>query len=196
MWWRSTTAIDPLRIFPPKGTAFDSILHFFIPKEKVEEIREKIDKADRGEPEASVTSIFSSSFYGAFRRRLVLRGGSLVTWAGGGKKRLIRLQVLPYRSFFTGLIRPVSQYLWECTCRRTSVGAGGGLVACRFFLQGRTYRSNYPYEEKPVGKCRCWLLRPFHTAGRPLRPAPRGIPWQVYLWVCTCQSLPVERRLK
>jgi hypothetical protein len=44
MWWRSTTAMDPLRIFPPRGTAFDSILHFFIPKEKVEEIREKIEK--------------------------------------------------------------------------------------------------------------------------------------------------------
>jgi len=37
---------------------FDSILHFFIPKEKVEEIREKDGKADRGEPEASVTSFF------------------------------------------------------------------------------------------------------------------------------------------
>jgi hypothetical protein len=38
---------------------FDSILHFFIPKEKVEEIREKWRKTDRGEPEASATSFFS-----------------------------------------------------------------------------------------------------------------------------------------
>jgi len=37
---------------------FYSVLHFFMPKEKVEEIREKIDEADRGEPEASVTSFF------------------------------------------------------------------------------------------------------------------------------------------
>jgi hypothetical protein len=35
------------------------------------------EKTDRGEPEASVASFFSSSFYGAFRRRLVLRG-----WGG------------------------------------------------------------------------------------------------------------------
>ncbi|MFZ8808431.1 MAG: hypothetical protein ACO2PN_10040 [Pyrobaculum sp.] len=39
---------------------------------------------------------------------------------------------------------------------------------------------NYSCEEKPVGKCSCWLLRPFrHTAGRPLRSVPRGISWQV-----------------
>ncbi len=44
---------------------FDSILHFFIPKEKVEEIREKMEKADRGEPEArSMTSFFSMLFMG------------------------------------------------------------------------------------------------------------------------------------
>jgi hypothetical protein len=42
---------------------FDSILHFFIPKEKVEEIRGKDGKTDRGEPEASVTS-FSSFLWG------------------------------------------------------------------------------------------------------------------------------------
>ncbi len=33
---------------------FDNILHFFIPKEKVVEIRGKDGKADRGEPEAHV----------------------------------------------------------------------------------------------------------------------------------------------
>jgi len=38
---------------------FESTLYFLIPKEKVEEIREKDGKADRGEPEASVTSFFS-----------------------------------------------------------------------------------------------------------------------------------------
>jgi hypothetical protein len=59
--------------------------------------------------------------------RLVSRG-----WGGGllrrdnvdkrkRKKRLIRLQVLPYRSFFTGLISPVSQYLWVCTCQSLHV---------------------------------------------------------------------------
>jgi hypothetical protein len=97
---------------------FDSILHFFIPKEKVEEIRGKDGKTDRGEPEArSMTSFFSSSFYGAFRRRLVLRG-----WGGEllrrdnvdkrkRKKRFIRLQVHPYRDLLTGLITPVSLYL-------------------------------------------------------------------------------------
>ncbi len=38
---------------------FENTLYFFIPKEKVEEIREKIvKKTDRGEPEASVTSSF------------------------------------------------------------------------------------------------------------------------------------------
>jgi hypothetical protein len=32
------------------------------------------------------------------------------------KKRLIRLQVHPYRDSLTGLIRPVSLYLWGITC--------------------------------------------------------------------------------
>jgi len=112
------------------------------------------------------------------------------------KKRLIRLQVLPYRSFFTGLIRPVSQYLWECTCRRTSVGAGRGLVACRFFQQGRTYRSNYPCEEKPVGEY-LQVLAPqtFSHSGMTSAASSTwytlaGIPVGLYL-----QSLPVERRL-
>ena len=57
-----------LHMYPPMryggglsyAEKFDSILHFFIPKEKVEEIREKMEKkTDRSEPEASVTS-FSS----------------------------------------------------------------------------------------------------------------------------------------
>jgi hypothetical protein len=39
------------------------------------------------------------------------------------------------------------------------------------------------------------LLRPFRTAGRPLLPPPRGISWQVFLWVCICGLYPVERRL-
>jgi hypothetical protein len=51
---------------------FENILHFFNAKEKVEEIRGKDGKADRGEPEASMTSF--SPFCGAFRRRLMLRG--------------------------------------------------------------------------------------------------------------------------
>jgi len=42
---------------------FNSILNFFLPKEKVEEIRGKDGKADRGEPEASATS-FSSFLWG------------------------------------------------------------------------------------------------------------------------------------
>jgi hypothetical protein len=43
---------------------FNSILNFFLPKGKVEEIRGKDgEKADRGEPEASATS-FSSLFMG------------------------------------------------------------------------------------------------------------------------------------
>ncbi len=45
---------------------FENNLYFLlIPKEEVEEIREKIvKKTDRGEPEASVTSFFSSLFMG------------------------------------------------------------------------------------------------------------------------------------
>ncbi len=42
---------------------FDSILHFFIPKEKVEIRGKNREKTDRGEPEASVTS-FSSFLWG------------------------------------------------------------------------------------------------------------------------------------
>ncbi|MFZ8839955.1 MAG: hypothetical protein ACO2PM_13815 [Pyrobaculum sp.] len=42
---------------------FNSIVNFFLPKEKVEEIRGKDGKADRGEPEASATS-FSSFLWG------------------------------------------------------------------------------------------------------------------------------------
>jgi hypothetical protein len=56
-----------------------------------------------------MTSFFS--FYEAFQRRLVLRGwGSSegMSWAKKRKKRLIRLQVFPYRTFLTGIIIPVS----------------------------------------------------------------------------------------
>jgi hypothetical protein len=87
---------------------FENTLYFLIPKEKVEEIRDKDgEKADRGEPGArSVTSFFSSSFYGAFQRRLVpprLRRRAPPEGCRHGlcrgrkkrKKRLIRLQVHP-----------------------------------------------------------------------------------------------------
>jgi hypothetical protein len=52
---------------------FDSILHFFIPKEKVEEIRGK-----NGEKLIEVNRRLQQPlFYGAFRRRLVLCEGLL-----------------------------------------------------------------------------------------------------------------------
>jgi hypothetical protein len=58
-----------------------------IPKEKVEKIREKMEKADRGEQKTqSITSF--SPFCGAFRRRLVLRDippeGWCRRWMGEG----------------------------------------------------------------------------------------------------------------
>ena len=138
---------------------FDSALNFFLPKEKVEEIREKMEKLI--EVNRRLQRPLFPPFYGASQRRLLLRGELLRRDKDKRKrkKRLIRLQVHPYRDFLTGIITLVSLY-----------------------LQGKT--------------CSCWLLRPFrHTTGRPLRPAPRGISRQVFLWVCSCQSLPVERRL-
>jgi len=63
-----------------------------------------------------MTSFFSS-FYGAFQRRLVLRGWGEellrrdVSVASKRKKRLIRLQVHPYRYRLTGVILPVRKYL-------------------------------------------------------------------------------------
>jgi hypothetical protein len=61
-----------LHMYPPMrytgglsyAAKFDSILHFFIPMEKVEEIRDKDGKkADSGEQDvSSMTSFFSSSF--------------------------------------------------------------------------------------------------------------------------------------
>jgi hypothetical protein len=51
---------------------FDDILHFFMPKEKVEEIREKMEKLI--EVNRRLRQPLFPLFYGAFRRRLVLRG--------------------------------------------------------------------------------------------------------------------------
>jgi hypothetical protein len=77
---------------------FDSILHFFIPKETMKRLG-KDGKPDRGEPETSVT-FFSPPFYGAFWRRLVLRG-----WGG---ELLRRDNVDKYRA--TWVITPVRLY--------------------------------------------------------------------------------------
>jgi hypothetical protein len=60
---------------------FDNILHFFIPKEKVEEIG-KMEKAERGKQDVrSMTSFFSSAFlprpaesFSEGRRRSLARG--------------------------------------------------------------------------------------------------------------------------
>jgi hypothetical protein len=60
---------------------FESILHFFVPKEKVEEIG-KMEKAERGEQDVrSMTSFFSSAFLprpaegsSGGRRRSLCRG--------------------------------------------------------------------------------------------------------------------------
>ncbi len=127
----------PMRYGTPSmsyAAKFNSVLHFFIPKEKVEEIRERIVKK-MIEVNQRLQRPFSSFLWGLPAPPRAPRG-SLVTWARGGKKRLIRLQVLPYRPFFTGLISPVGKSLWGCTCRRTSVDACGDLIACRSFLTG------------------------------------------------------------
>jgi hypothetical protein len=55
---------------------FNSIVNFFLPKEKVEEIRGKDGKADREVNRRLQRPLFPP-FYGAFRRRLVLREGLL-----------------------------------------------------------------------------------------------------------------------
>jgi hypothetical protein len=92
---------------------FDNILHS-IQKEKVEEIREKMEKLIEVNMGLQ-TSFFSSAFLprpaessSEGRRRSLARG----------KKRLIRLQVHPYRYRLTGLITPVRKYLQGSSCRR------------------------------------------------------------------------------
>jgi hypothetical protein len=88
---------------------------------------------------------------------------------------------------------PFYKFNTSLTC---NIWASLQVLPCKCRLQVQTYRCNYSCKEIPVGSiCRCWLFRPFRTAGRPLRSAPRGISWQVFLWLCICQSLPVERRL-
>ncbi len=57
------------------ATKFDSILHFFIPKERVEEIREKMEKLI--EVNRRLQRPLFPPFCGAFWRRLVIRGGLL-----------------------------------------------------------------------------------------------------------------------
>jgi hypothetical protein len=152
----------PMRYCMPNmsyAEKFESNLYFLIPKEKVEEVKERIfKKTDRGEPEASVTSFFLFIFlWGpASCSAAGAKGSSGNVDKGWEKRGLFACRYIP-RDSLTGLITPVSLYLWGSTCR-------------------------------------CWLLRPFHTAGRPLRSVPRGISWQVFMWLCTCRSLPVESK--
>ncbi len=66
----------PMRYGTPSmsyAAKFNSVLHFFTPKEKVEEIRERIVKKMIEANQKLQRPLFPP-FYGAFRRRLVLRG--------------------------------------------------------------------------------------------------------------------------
>jgi hypothetical protein len=99
---------------------FDSALRFFVPKEKEEKInKEDREKTDRGKPETrSITSF--SSFVGPSGTAPCSADGAPPEGCRGQnkrKKRLIRLQVFPHRTFLTGIIIPVSLYLWGSTCK-------------------------------------------------------------------------------
>ncbi len=142
-----------LHMYPPTrytgGLSYaeksDSVLHFFIPKEKVEEIRDKDgEKTDRGEHGTSMTSFSSSAFLlcpaessSGGRRRSLARG----------KRDLLAgtsLQALTHRSNYSCksvpvdvLLRPFRRttgrpllpprgiswrvFLWLCICRSLPV---------------------------------------------------------------------------
>ncbi len=76
-------------------------------------------RKNKGEPEASVTSFFSSSFYGAFQRRLVLRG-----WGG----ELLRRDVVDKRKRKKEAYSPAGTYLqgfahrYNYSCKSEPVG--------------------------------------------------------------------------
>jgi hypothetical protein len=115
---------------------FDNILHFFIPKEKVEEIRGKDGKTDRSEPEASATS-FSSFLWSLPAPPRAPRRAPPVMWTRDGEKRLIRLQVHPYRYRLTGLILPVRKYL-QARCAESRLSALGLCRSVEYpFVEGK-----------------------------------------------------------
>jgi hypothetical protein len=128
---------------------FDSILHFFIPKEKVEEIRGKDRKADRGEPEASVTSFFLFIFlWGSASCSAKCSSGGIM-WTKDGEKEAYQpagtsLQEFAHRHNYSCEEVPVNKHLQRGLTRLGSLAG-----SCP---QGQTYRHNYSCKEIPVGK--------------------------------------------
>jgi len=53
-----------------------------------------------------------------------------MSWAKKRKKRLIRLQVFPHRSFLTGIIIPVRKFLQGLICRSPLAGLPGAFLFC------------------------------------------------------------------
>jgi hypothetical protein len=86
---------------------FDSALNFFLPKEKVEEIREKMVKKLIEVKTRSMTS-FSSFVCIPAPPPAPRHPSGGMSWAKKRKKRLIHLQVFLHRTFLTGIIIPVS----------------------------------------------------------------------------------------
>jgi len=93
---------------------FESNLYFLMPKEKVEEIRERIVKK-LIEVNRRLQQPLFSSFYGAPPR--APRRGPPVMWTKEGG--LIRLQVHHYRNSLTGIITPVRK-----NCGEVPAGVG------------------------------------------------------------------------
>ena len=95
---------------------FDDILHFFMPKEKVEEIREKMEKRLIEVNMGLQRPLFSPCpFCRALRQggELLRRGAAVASVVDKRKRKKgpIRLQVRTYRCWLTGLITPVRKYL-------------------------------------------------------------------------------------
>jgi hypothetical protein len=103
---------------------FESNLYFLIPKEKIEQVKERIFKTDRGVPEArSMTSFFSILFMGS--------SGAVSCSAAGAKSSSGGMPSL---------------------CGEQEEGKKEAYPPAGTSLQVFAHRFNYSCEEKPAGK--------------------------------------------
>jgi hypothetical protein len=125
--------------------------YFLIPKEKVEEIRERIVKTDRGEPGASVTSFLSILFMGPFGAAPLRGWGGelLITLTKDGEKDA-------YPPAGTSLQEFAHRHNYPCQSVPVGKNLQGSLDASTLFagvcLQVLPHKTNYACKSVPAGK--------------------------------------------